>query len=446
MTENREETNLFGLVRKYDHNIAALFLESTLFKMQQMDKLIKINNYSRIPIPGIIDSVCFRIKFRSPLFFLVSPQLSYFKTIAKYYKCDIGFLPTYVTEINDITLFKTWDYFANDLLGPVSSFPIGYTCWKTTEDNTSELSSMNFLLRNDSRWKQEDNEQIVNFVIKHFKFLYWNIPTTNKLKRNILLYHDYYKIFSTYYVSKTLFIIEKIRNPETIDIGYKRLKLRRASVSIFINSSVNYEFKAMDCFITEDVLDAIDHSSKLLLSGLLTTIRIDNIEHKILSSVTDVIQNSDELVKTIVGIAAAERFNLSGSLTIGMMKEFEKQVFRISDRIINVLDKTNFYNLGLSFDKSMAYLFPTIIPYWDNFIYYIHPSILGMLAHFNKTDFLNKVDLLIDIVRILEQERQEARFSKESDNIQKAGINKMHLLNYVNVINDSIRYSRILKK
>lgn len=444
--DNKEEVNLFALIRQRDHSIASLFLESTLIKMQQMDKLIKINNYSRIPIPGIIDSVCFRIKFRSPLFFLVSPQISYFKTITKYYKCDIGFLPTYLTEINDITLFKTWDYFANDLLGPVSSFPIGYTCWKTTDDNTTELSSMNFILRNDSRWKQENNEQIVNFVIKHFKFLYWNIPKTNQVKRNILLYHNYYKIFSTYYVNKTLFIVEEVKNSETIDIGYKKLRLRRASVSIFFNPSVNYEFKSMDCFITEDILNTISHSRKLLLNGLLTTIRIDNLEHKILSSITASIQNSDELVNTIVGIVAAERFNLSGNLTLGMMKEFEKQVFRICDRIINVIDNAIFYNLGLSFDKSMAYLFPTIIPYWDDYMYYIHPSILGMLAHFNKTEFLNKVDLLIDIVKILDQERQEARFSEEADNIQKAGINKMHLLNYVNVINDSIRYSRILKK
>ena len=97
----------------------------------------------------------------------------------RYYKSDIGFLPAYVPEINELVIIKTWNNFADNLLGPGSGLPPEYLCLKISRDKElAELSSMNFILRNDTDWEKENDSRTVDLVPAIFQIFLLELSKT----------------------------------------------------------------------------------------------------------------------------------------------------------------------------------------------------------------------------------------------------------------------------
>ena len=144
---------------------------------------------------------------------------------------------------------------------------------------------------------------------------------------------------------------------------------------------------------------------------------------------------------------AVERFDITGNLRVGMVSEFEKDVYRT----MKLFDDHEFYDnfeqyRKTFFEKVMEDLSPALITIENNEIYFLHPVFLGLLSHLQRPNLLSKKSLLIDLIRLMNYNRHEARLSDEAENLLKAGIAKNKLLNCINLINDALNYSRILKR
>lgn len=444
--ESKEEINLMKLLYEYNPKLGRTYLESTLDNMRRYEKSIKLNNYIKISIPSIHDLCCFRIYFRFPLFFLVSRQISLFRSLMKYYKSDIGFLPAYVPEINEIIIIKTWNNFADSLLGPGSRLPPYYLCYKISKDKEmAELSSMNFILRNDTDWEEEDSKNTLDLVIQYLKFFYWNFPRPGQIMRSAMFYHDFHKIHSVYHVTKTVVIIENIEGFDIINLRYKSLRLKIATIKQLIYSKNGYLLEELRCFVTEEIANNINFKKTVIVNAIITTIGIDNVKHKVLSSLIEIIYNPEVLLTTLIGFIAHERFNLSGDTVIESIEEFEKEVMHIYGNFASLFSDLIIPNPGILFDKYIDNLKP-ILTCKDHKIYFLHPAFLGFLAQIDRFDLLKESNLLIDMIKLFRYERHDARFCIESDNLQNAGINKSEFLYRINYVNNSMQYSRILKR
>ena len=140
-------------------------------------------------------------------------------------------MPVYIPAINEITLLKTWNYFANNMLGPTSMIDSDYACLKfTRKTEMAELSSMNFILRNHTDFQVVDEKELVDLTVKYFQNFYWHVPKQRPNFFNIMFYHNFYKIYSIHQVSKTIFEINEIKEHEQINLGTKCFFLRRASI------------------------------------------------------------------------------------------------------------------------------------------------------------------------------------------------------------------------
>jgi uncharacterized protein YfkK (UPF0435 family) len=441
------EIHLFELVKKYDPYLAALYLESGLKGLQDMDKSLKFPDYIKIPLLGIWNDCCFRIGFHFPLFFLLSYQISFFRTSVKYYKSDLRFIPAYVPAINAITLIKTWGQFADGIVGPGSKLSADYTCIKISkEKEAADLSSMNFILRHNSSWEKEYNENVILLINKYFKYLYWNIPRTNQIKRDTFFYHDYEKIHSTYHITKTILIIDSIKESENIDLGYKQLKLKRISIRCLANTNNIYYFKEFDCYILDEIINKFESKGCIIVNALINTIKIDRMEYNILTGIIDFIKNHQDLIKSIIGLIAVERFYLGGQPQIGKLQEFEKEVFKLVKYVDNFIGYFRTQSYGIYYDKALLELQPILLNDNNNNIYFFHPVFLGLLESMKRIDLLQKKTSLIDLMNLIRYERLEARLSNESDNLQRIGISKQSILNCIDAIKDGLAYSRIIRK
>ncbi len=413
---NAEEIRLFELIREYDPRLLSVCLESTILKMREMDESIILNDYVCVPVPGIIDDCCFRIRFRFPLFVLISPRISRFRMLIRYFKSSVGFLPVYIPAINDITLLKTWNRFADSMLGPASTLSHDYTCLKISKkEEMVELSSMNFILRNESDFDEESQKEIVNLIAMYFEFFYWNVPKRNLKDLDTMFYHNFFKIHYTFQVTKTIFIVDEIMEKEEIIIEQRNLRLHRASVRRLIHSSIGYRLEEIICYITEEITKTLEATRKAVIVGLFNTIKIGKIEHKVLCDPIYVIKNPADLTMSVIGLVAAERFDLTGKLSIGMMNEFEKEVYRTTMLFNDEKSLSNIenYRRGL-FEDSIIRLYPVLLVDQYHQIYFLHPAFLGLLAHFNKYDLLWNRPLLLDLVNIIRYKRQEVRVPSKS--------------------------------
>ena len=130
-------------------------------------------------------TIAYRIKLKNPNYFAFSHPLTRFKKGEEYHvgTADInictklGMVPAYMVNLDKFTLLKLWGSLAQELFSPQSK-PFEeneYTFWRLqpNKGRFPELSSMNFILRNDTEWKKENDEETVNLIIKYFKFFYW---------------------------------------------------------------------------------------------------------------------------------------------------------------------------------------------------------------------------------------------------------------------------------
>ena len=146
-----------------------------------------------------------------------------------------------------------------------------------------------------------------------------------------------------------------------------------------------------------------------------------------------------------MGFISHEKFNACGDTVIESMKEFRKEVMQVYIKFAPAFRDWMTPDSGKQFERAADNLIP-ILTFRDDRIYVLHPAFLGFLAEVDEFDLLTRPNLLVDMITLFGYQRRDVRFSMESDRLQDAGINKNKLLRCIGYVNNSIQYSRILKR
>jgi hypothetical protein len=450
MTEtDKIELRMWKLLTKYNKGIAGNSITSSASRFKEIEQNIDHPEYEIIEVGGMKEGFCFRIKFRYPLLILVSPEISRFKQILKYYKGDVGYMPGYLCSLNIFTVLKTWNEFAGSIQGPAANIPNGYTCLKlTAKKERPELSSLNFILRNSSDFEEANDPLHVGLMEKYFVYVCWSIKDRS-FSENIQIFHDYYSIHSTHQFMKSLFVVDEIGESEDIFLDSCHLRLKKGRARRLVYGENGFRLESIKCYFTKDLVERIssENYSELVISGLLNRITIDTVVHTVLFDTIQIIRENTELVTAATGIAVTNRFDKTGSTRLGSRSMIMKEIFQI----VSLFQDTSAFN-GIQehhislFDAAMAEVSPTILDEKGE-IYFVHPCLLSFLSAVNKfQDICCSDRLLLDLVKIVDYNRTAVRFSEEGQRLRQAGLNLQQLINAIPVLRDMITYSWIFRK
>jgi hypothetical protein len=258
---------------------------------------------------------------------------------------------------------------------------------------------MNFILRNHTEFEEEKDGGLVGLLVKYFQYFYWTVPQLGKCM-NTMFYHDFQEIRYTYQVTKTIFILDSIKSREEIAIGNKSIRVHRASVRKFVYAAGQYKLERIDCYITDEIVQATKYKKLRVIIGLLSTVRVDSMIHNILVGPICAISETVELVQAIAGLIATERFDLTGQLFIGRTNEFEKEVYRtilVFDEF-ELLENIKNYRIGL-FNEATNRLNPALLIDQREEVYFLHPVFMDILAYLDRYDLITKPTLLLDLIK-----------------------------------------------
>jgi hypothetical protein len=446
-----QEYHLIELINKYSKSLAGQWLVSSLTKLQRMEEVSKIQDFDEIEVSGIREACCYRIRFRFPLLVLISKETAQIRAVLRYYKSSLGFMPVYVPTLNIITILKTWGNFADKLQGSESKIVSTNTClvFKKVSEAAS-LSSLNFILRNDTDFDVEEDERIEALATKYFRYFYWRIPRKEDSRADpLIFYHDYHEIHSTHNISKNIFVIEEIRRKEEIQTGKIKLEAKTAVVKRLIITDQGYTLERINCLITDRVLKRIGPAfNRIAISGVYDVI---NEKIPIIIDVTEIASNADELIKMLVGFSVTARFDTNGSIRI-VRAQVEDDVRRLTQLFRGSIlwDESNDDFTKVNLEHAYSSLAPAII--FDHarkeHIYFLHPAFIGLMMHLGKTELIfDRPEIMFNFMDLVENDYDlmKTRLSAEAELISRMGIDKTSLIKYIPTIKNKIAYSKILR-
>ena len=122
-----------------------------------------------------------------------------------------------------------------------------------------------------------------------------------------------------------------------------------------------------------------------VIIGLLNTVSIEGLVQSILVGPVRIITDAVDLIQSVIGLIASERFDLTGQLLIGRINEFEKAVYRTAlvFRNLEILTNIKNYHGGL-FEQAIFKLAPVLPIDHTREIYFLHPGFTSLLAYRNR--------------------------------------------------------------
>ncbi len=126
-------------------------------------------------------NIGFRIKFRLPVFLMLSHPICRFRSQRNYplrepfFVASLGLVPVFFSTLNRMAVLKLWGSRTTQFFNPSSEpLPEDQTvCWKLpVSSRPVEFSSMNIVEQNGSE-PDEVSEYLSDIFEKHFRFLYW---------------------------------------------------------------------------------------------------------------------------------------------------------------------------------------------------------------------------------------------------------------------------------
>lgn len=451
MQAMEEEHHLVELLTKYDRRLAVAWLGASRSRMEKIEEASKVQDFKEIEMAGIREACCYRIKFRFPLLLMLSKGTMQIRAVLRYYESSLGLMPVYVPTLNIMTVLKTWGDFADNLQGPAARFLSDKLCIKFTKGKeSSSLSSLNFLLRNDTEYDVEEDERITNLVARYFRYFFWKTTRSEADPRGSLFYyHDYYKIRSTHDLSKSIFFIDELKWKQEIETNDIKIRARNAVVRRLTLTYRGYVLERINCMITDHVLERIGPCPDG--TAIIGIYDILNERIPLLIDTVAVISSTRELVKTLLGLAVTARFDANGSL--GMDRgQIENDVSRLADLFKGSLlwSEESCEPKRSMLDDACRDLAPMILLDRGEreTIRFLHPAFIGLMLHLDRAQsILDDPHLMTALVNLVENggDFMKDRLSDDSNIVSEAGLDKATMLRYLSTIRNKIAYSKILR-
>jgi hypothetical protein len=392
-------------------------------------------------------NIAFRIKFRLPVFLMLSHPICRFRSQRSYplregfFFASLGLVPVFFSTLNRMAVLKLWGNRVAQFFNPSNEpLPEAQTvCWKLpVSSRPVEFSSMNIVEQNGSE-PDEVDEYLSGIFEKHFRLLYWVLPSRGFSGSSHFLYGRK-NITSFIKISKSLYQVEEIQNPQTVVIEGREIQTRQVTVKALGEKNGSYFFNRFSALMDNELANEIMGSNTLetaFINGTVSEIRqTGGRRYSLLTVKADYALSRYDVIQCLIGMVAAKKFQDTDTLAdVGTVNEIREEVgnilysveremkipFTLADLMENLLE------------TCLSHMFPVLLRDNNNRIKLIHPAVWGFLTHWKlleKEDKGKQASILFNMLKILESRKSHMGLylSEECEAFHKLGIDKNEIL------------------
>lgn len=367
--------------------------------------------------------IAFRIQLKTPYYFGLSRSLSRFDREENYriggeetlFFATLGFVRAFMLNLDRVTLIKSWGEMARKIFSSSADLfaEEEFVIWKLSQKTgrTSELSSMNFVLRQNGAF--QTYEAIYRDTLKdYFTYAFWAFPRAG-FSDSTVINHDDETVRSVLKSSKSLYIPGK---PIWVkmDVGREKgVEVKTVPLLELIRTKAGYDLRKQEQIVLTkgiaDSLDAEEARGKVIINGVVDDLIRRSLQYRLLTEVELYEVSHCGLIMSLIGIIAADRFYKGGSFSrIGDLEEIRTETMSLLGVLLRrgPLDKTLGDSLN-QFETALEQLKP-IITVDKGDALYMHPSVFIALLENGYNNLLSKEETLASILRLLDVMHNES--------------------------------------
>ena len=408
--------------------------------------------------------IAFRIQLRTPYYFGLSRSLSRFDREENYriggeetlFFATLGFVRAFMLNLDRVTLIKSWGDMARKIFASSADLFADEesVIWKLLPGvgRASELSSMNFVLRQNGVF--QTYEAVYKDILKdYFTYAFWAFPRKGFSDSTVIIHNDQ-MVRSVLKSSKSLYIPGK---PVWVnmDVGpEKGVEVKTVPLLELVRTKAGYDLIGPERVVLTrgiaDSLDAEQARGKVIINGVVDELVRRSLQYRLLTEVELYEVSNCELIMSLIGIIATNRFYNGGSFSrIGDLKEIRTETMSLLELLLrrSPLGKTMGDSLN-QFDTALNQLRP-IITVNKGDVLYMHPSVFIALLENGYNNLLSKEEALASVLRLLDVVYNEnlasALQSEESASLRKSNCFPDRVIQALRPALEQMCLARILK-
>jgi hypothetical protein len=264
---------------------------------------------------------------------------------------------------------------------------------------------MNFVLRQNGMFQTYDamyKEKLKDY----FTYAFWAFPRMGFSDSTVVIHNDE-MVRSVLKSSKSLYIPFKPVWTE-MDVGpEKNVKVKTVSLIELVRTKAGYDLRRQESVVLArgigDSLDAEQARGKVIINGVVDDLIRRSLQYRLLTDVELYEVSNCELIMSLIGIIATDRFYDGGSFSrVGGIEEVKAETMGLLELLLkkSPLGKTMGDSLN-QFDTALDQLKP-IITINKGDVLYMHPSVFISLLENGYNNLLSKEEALASVLRLLD--------------------------------------------
>ena len=236
-----------------------------------------------------------------------------------FFTAHLGLVPVFFSSLNQMTVLKLWGNRTSEFFNP-SNEPLhesDIVCWEFLgADIPIEYSSLNFIEQNRSR-PEDAGLYLTGVFDKYFRLIYWLFPRHGFSPSTHFMYgRDH--ISSVVKVSKSLFVVEKIENPQSLSIEGSYIETRQILVRGLNEQNGRFFFEYFSALMDRDLADEImlrNNPESSFINGILVDLtQTGGRRNSIITLRADYALSTYDIVQSLIGIVSTNRYRVSSDL------------------------------------------------------------------------------------------------------------------------------------
>lgn len=464
-----EETHLLPLLSAQFPDMAESYRNNLTALLENADLSSVLHCYRDNLVP-----LFFRFDIQLPAFFMLSEPLSRFQAYKQYivpvnnehkFYASLGIIPVYFANLNRISCLKLWGNQAVGFFTPYSQ-PFreqNESIWQfgIGTNNVAEFSSLNFVIRNGAD-ERKVPDLIRNAILNYFQYGFWSFPKKG-FGSSAHIIHSRENINHILKVTKGIYIVKYLHEARAERLGPDYWGwVQRVELQAF---NWRGEPTTLSVYMPTDIVKEIwneideEQKSELIINGLIYDFRAknhDESEKLRLLSASGFVATDIELIKTLTGYCAAEKFYFDKETLglIGTVSELERSVEHRHAPFARKIEQacTILGDIDQPINYVLEELYPVIVQHDQN-VFFVHPVILSALTALGQSDCLkdkNKI-IFVNFIRLLEQFKlkrdfQALRFTDEVEYFKEIGVEFSSLCTTLRISLKTIMLSKRLNE
>ncbi|MGA2789489.1 MAG: hypothetical protein ABSF00_01840 [Candidatus Bathyarchaeia archaeon] len=468
--EGGNEQHLALLLKKFNQKMYLDYVAKTEQIIKSCDDSSRFTDLEVIKTPDKAGDLAFRADFEFPIHIMLSHPICTFKSHRNYpvgnkmYIANLGLVPVFFSSVNLMSVLKLWGERATGFFNPTNT-PLADSdaiCWELPRaSKPAQFSSMNFILQNGAD-PQVVDPTLTTIFEKYFRLLYWTFPHQGFSPSTHFL-HGNSRISSQVKISKSLYIVEEVRNPYRFSLEGKMIEgtyVMLRGLNLDGDKFLFQSFPAvLDSELAEQVLARRNLESSFI-NGVVAEVSQQTAneqqftKHSLLTVVSDYGESYYDIISALTGMIADSKFACSDSLSeIGPLEDISLQVtdaYRIIYRMLKV-ERSLSEDINNVFELVIDQMFPALVE--DNgLLFYVHPLAWGLLKKWNliSSEKNKQKDVLLHLIRLLQisetSSSMKVYLDKSSDYFQRLAVSKRELTRSVYQLANAIRLLKVMRK